>query len=475
MSIWDDIAGAFEDLFDYVKQGVEIVVHGIQEVLYRVSDAVETAFRAISNFMSEVADTLKEVGITLSQGIIDGAKTAVNFLETNAKQVIDGLSGSKEYGTQSACNVAMSKAVASVFARIAAEGEEYDVFGLLSIACSEEKKNPELIHAGVIVAVERIGTAIYNIPSIAAAVKKRDVLKDYLAWIINKSATENPALMAGGKAGQAVTGLVIVTMATLLCEGKIAAGAPWTRITGEPDPIDPAAPVVWTEGSRVSIGTGTYLVLDGKVRHIPDPTTYNNLFEDWNNIIKSDPGLQVTGAPLTNGAYLSTAPGDPKVYLVNDGVKRWIASPQVFNKYHFNGKAVRQLSPAAQNAIPTGNPIYQFIRREGSVLKIEPGGGLYLLLDKAAHHIPNPATFNQLFANWNRVQEVHTSSVTIGTPIADGAYLASAEAKVYFVNGNEKRWIMSPIAFNNFNFGWDKIRKVSVADLAKIPEGKSIY
>ena len=109
------------------------------------------------------------------------------------------------------------------------------------------------------------------------------------------------------------------------------------------------------------------------------------------------------------------------------------------------------------------------------MLKMMPGGGLFLLLDKLAHHIPNPETFNHLFANWNNIREVGADSVQTGAPVSAGAHLASADGKVYFMNAGVKRWIMSPIAFNNFNFDWNKIKNISAGGLDNIPEGKSIY
>jgi hypothetical protein len=119
--------------------------------------------------------------------------------------------------------------------------------------------------------------------------------------------------------------------------------------------------------------------------------------------------------------------------------------------------------------------MYQISRKEGSVLRMGAGADLYLLLDKKAHHIPNENTFNQLFANWNRIQEIDSSMVPIGKPLVNGAHLASADGKAYFINGTEKRWIMNPLAFNSYNFDWNKIRKVTVEDLRSLTDGMPIY
>ncbi|MFD0764333.1 hypothetical protein ACFQZI_05680 [Mucilaginibacter lutimaris] len=476
MSIFDDIGKAFEDLFDYITEGARTVVNTIKDGIITIEMGVYKAFIAISDLAQDVAHAIEDVGITISQGVIDGATTAINFLEKNAKEVIDTIviafDGDKGSQPTPEYKLAISKAVASVFLKIAVEGQEYDVFGILATGCNEKKR--DLIKLGANITAERVGNDIYNIPRVAPAVVRKEALKEYIAWLILKAATDKPQMMENGKAGQVATGIIITAITTLLTEGKIANGAPaWPDIKGvTPDAIDPEATTVWTEGSRISVGDAIYLILDGQVRHIPDPETYKNLFDTWDGVIKSEEGLQKIGRPLTAGAYLSKADGD-RVYLVVDGVKRWIASPQVFKKYHFNDKAIKHISPAQQNAIPTGDGIYQFLKKEGSTLNIK--GGVYIIIDKKAHLIPNPETYNQLFKNWNGIQEVNSNSVLIGEPITDRAYLASATERVYFVSNGVKRWIMSPIAFNNFNFSWDKIRKVSAAELDRIPEGNQIF
>jgi hypothetical protein len=468
MSFWDDIADIAGDIYNYVEQGVSKIAETIIDIGNAISNQAEHEWRETSDVANRAADIANELGITISQGFVDAINDALR-----AKYE---LLAEKDYGpfpdksSPDACTRVTGKAIAAVFVKIAVEGEEYDVFGLLSKAC--EDNNKAMIKAGVSIVVDRIGDQIYNIPRVAEVLKNKTAMKDYLAFVIYKAATQNPKLMAG-RAGQAVTGLVMIRMSALLCEGKVDADAPeWPDLTYlKPDRADPDAPTVWPEGSRVFIENGIYLVLDGNVRNIPDPNTYDNLFENRNNIITSAANLQVIGEPLTPGAYL--AAGDTRVYLVNDGVKRWIASPQVFQKYHFNAAVVKTINAGELKDIPMGNTIYQYVKRDGAVIKLNDA--LYLLLDKSAHHIPDPATFDRLFANWSKILEVAVSSVPIGKPITNDAYLATAGDKVYLVNMGEKRWIMSPMTFNSYNFNWGRIKLVPEAELKNIPDGKTIY
>ncbi|GAA4890048.1 hypothetical protein ACFPM3_19585 [Streptomyces coeruleoprunus] len=101
-----------------------------------------------------------------------------------------------------------------------------------------------------------------------------------------------------------------------------------------------------------------YLILDGKRRHIPNPATYNNLFRDWNGIQSVlDVNAVDDGGPLSDGAILGKSPSGPEVYLISNGIKRWITSPAAMDKYYFAWNKIVTISPVALYSIPTGPSI----------------------------------------------------------------------------------------------------------------------
>ena len=47
---------------------------------------------------------------------------------------------------------------------------------------------------------------------------------------------------------------------------------------------------------------------------------------------------------------------------------------------------------------------------------------MYLELDGVLHHVPNPATYEGLFTDWNVIQDVNSlSAYKVGDPLTDGA------------------------------------------------------
>lgn len=238
-----------------------------------------------------------------------------------------------------------------------------------------------------------------------------------------------------------------------------------------------------TDGMRIVLQSNgaVYLAIDGKLRWIPNQPTYNNLIV---GAVTAVPVNSITqypvGPPITNGAYLAAVSGQPAIYLVVDGTKRWINSPAALNRYGFNGP-VRQLTTAQMAAIPDGpqigNPPYTFIGKDGALVQTANDGKVYLVINEQLRWVPNPATFNNLFISNASIASVpDANGYLVGPQLTDGAYLAQAAGnpKVYLIVDGTKRWVTSPEAMNAFSFNAAKIRGLTAAQLAAIPDGPNV-
>jgi len=98
-----------------------------------------------------------------------------------------------------------------------------------------------------------------------------------------------------------------------------------------------------------------YLIDQGVRRHIPNPDVFNRLFRDWGGIQEAYWfALVDVGPPLsTESALLSPFGGGP-VYLVEPGVKRWIVSPAVMDKYNFSWGQIIAVPPFLLSSVATG-------------------------------------------------------------------------------------------------------------------------
>lgn len=102
-----------------------------------------------------------------------------------------------------------------------------------------------------------------------------------------------------------------------------------------------------------------YLVLNAFRCWIPDPQTANNLFNSGFTIVPDiNIGVVALGAPLTSGAILAKGDASDTVYLVTNGVKMGIPSPDVFNRYQFNWNKIQTFPQIVIDYLPTG-PVVQ--------------------------------------------------------------------------------------------------------------------
>jgi hypothetical protein len=236
-------------------------------------------------------------------------------------------------------------------------------------------------------------------------------------------------------------------------------GAPGARVQA---PDDPAIYLIDSDGTR---------------RHVPDPQTLVNLFGPTPAIIERPVSDITAGPDLTSGAYLAADGG--KEYLVTNGEKRWIMSPDVFNQFAFGG-TVRNQSLAALPDGPDLTGTWQV--RPGLLLQAPGHPKTYLVdVDGSLRHIPDQSTWTNLYGDNGAPIEPHDlSGLTIGPDLASGAYLATDGVKKYLVepptanNQGGKRWITSEPVFAQFAFNPSKVQRVDPGVLAAVPCGPDL-
>ena len=64
-----------------------------------------------------------------------------------------------------------------------------------------------------------------------------------------------------------------------------------------------------------------------------------------------------TGDPLGPKTMLIRGKGRSRVYLVIDGVKRWIENPKTFNAMEFDWKKIKNVNPEVVDHLKTGKSI----------------------------------------------------------------------------------------------------------------------
>jgi hypothetical protein len=104
--------------------------------------------------------------------------------------------------------------------------------------------------------------------------------------------------------------------------------------------------------------------------------------------------------------------------------------------------------PAVQTLCSTCNGIrYQSL--------LDPA--VYLVIDGLRHHIPDPATYSNLWRTWDGLNR-WGDGIDIGEPLLSGSYLArEVETGMVYLVGRSKRWIPDMTVFNEYQFDPQKI------------------
>ncbi|SHG32852.1 hypothetical protein [Pedobacter caeni] len=122
------------------------------------------------------------------------------------------------------------------------------------------------------------------------------------------------------------------------------------------DPIDPVDPGVWTvaEGNftrNTYDNNKVYIGMNGKYRHIEDANTLYGIFKKNIRIVDSWDGFLAKhgplGAPIGPNTRLVEDTNTGMVYYQENGVLRYINSPEAANKYSFDLKKAQKIQGTA--------------------------------------------------------------------------------------------------------------------------------
>ena len=94
---------------------------------------------------------------------------------------------------------------------------------------------------------------------------------------------------------------------------------------------------------------------EGFLQGIPDGETFNNLFRNWERVMRFDiPTMVPLGIGLTKGAHLARGDATNTVFLISNGQKRGITSNSVMDKYNFSWERVYVIQQIYIDSMTTG-------------------------------------------------------------------------------------------------------------------------
>jgi len=94
----------------------------------------------------------------------------------------------------------------------------------------------------------------------------------------------------------------------------------------------------------------------GYRRRVASHATYDRLFRDWRGIVDtSDLERLAERPPLTSGSLLVRGDASARIYLLDEGRKRFIPSDAAMDKYWFNWARICVVRQVLIDHVPLGD------------------------------------------------------------------------------------------------------------------------
>jgi len=149
-------------------------------------------------------------------------------------------------------------------------------------------------------------------------------------------------------------------------------------------------------------GSAVYFMDSGYKHWIINPSVFSDWGFRWDQIrTYSDDLVNTiwTGAPMTS---LLKGSGSA-VYLIENGYKHWLPNPDVFNRWRLNGTDIRPYSDLLVNAVYTGTPLSHLVKASN--------GRVYLVENGKRRWITSPRAFQNRGYKWSDVRTLPDSLI----------------------------------------------------------------
>lgn len=236
----------------------------------------------------------------------------------------------------------------------------------------------------------------------------------------------------------------------------------------------------YPNGSLIrTANSGVYLIKQGVKRPIIDPSIFLSYYYKWQDIVVvSDFSLNSipTGdaLPLREGALIADR---DKVYVIEQGMKRPIASPEVFLGLGYKWGNISTPSDYVLNLHPTGSIVSDINEIPNGSVVFSEGTGAYLIENGTKRPFSNPYTYLSRY-NWNDLLQIRKGlldSFSTSTEVypQEGSIIRD-DGAVYWVENNTKRPFASPQAFLGLGLSWGRVVYPPMAVLNGLTRGDII-
>ncbi|WP_336855443.1 membrane dipeptidase [Sinomonas albida] len=193
------------------------------------------------------------------------------------------------------------------------------------------------------------------------------------------------------------------------------------------------------DGALVRTGDGTVWVIYGQARfHVPDPGTLQGLFP---NTQVRETSSNVDGIPQVPVDGTLLREGNGTIWVIAGGARFHVPDP-VIQRALFGTAPVHQLWDHAMDGVPV-------VPRDGTLLR-EQDGTVWVVLDGARLHVPDPPTLGRLYGGEPIIQLWDGAADSIPTAPNDGAVFREERGTLWGIVGGARLPVADPAVLDGY-------------------------
>lgn len=216
-----------------------------------------------------------------------------------------------------------------------------------------------------------------------------------------------------------------------------------------------------------------YYIENGIRRPIESPNMLRSQFR-WEDLVIST-SVEVDAIPMgpqmtyRDGSLLSNRGA---VYVISDGSRRPIESAATFLQKGYKWSNVIAVSDEELAPHPQGTMLTAGDKHPNGSLLLRPGGEVYTIKNGQRRYIPSPLIFEARY-RWESLISVSEEYLNTYTRVENEFYpdglLISSATGVYIMQNNVRQPITSPEVFESYGLNWGQVRRATDFELSIIP------
>ena len=244
-------------------------------------------------------------------------------------------------------------------------------------------------------------------------------------------------------------------------------GSPKTSTTVPPSGQYPNETLLRATGEQK-----VYVIINGQKCWIPDAYTFVNSGYKWDDIKTIDkstldqyptgPNAQTKIPSCAANVRLIRVSGDSRVYAIIGDRKHWIPTADLFAACGYNWTSIETVSANERDKYPrvylvrgSDDPKVYFITSFGS-----------------KKWIPNPDIFNAYDNKWEDILVVPMIEIEAYPDLK--LIRIEGDAKIYLLENDQKRWIVSGAIFNAKGYKWEEVLVIKPVEANFYPTGANV-